>query len=124
MPTEFRRIVFTNAELREALSSYPGEGLVKLAAGQLRSVRFKEDAMDQIVVSLHDPLSDQIVDTVLSTSFVAAALIRYCIARRIPIQKTAQKAITLSGDNVALDLRSASRAIDVPLSKTADLKRR
>jgi hypothetical protein len=123
MPTEFRRIVFTNPELREALSSYRGEGSVTLAAGQLRSVRFKDDSRDQLIAGVHDPLSGEIVDTVLATSFVAAALIRYCIARRIPIQRSSQKAITLSGDNVALDLRSPSRSVDVPLSKTADLKR-
>ena len=118
MPTEFRRIVFSNAELQEAIVTYPGEGKTALGNGALRSVRFADENRDRLVVGMHDASNPEMQERTLATPFVAAALLRYCIAKRIPIQRSAQKSLTVSGDNIALDLRSASKAVEVPTSRT------
>jgi hypothetical protein len=119
MPTEFRRIVFSHSELREALASYRSEEQVTLPAGQLRSVRFLDERRDRLVLGMYDPGPDKVVGVEVSTPFVAAALLRYCIARRIPIQRSAQKALTLAGENVALDLRSAPKGEAKPADAIA-----
>jgi hypothetical protein len=112
MPTEFRRIIFSNAELREALVGYRGDEQVTLPQGHIRGVRFSSDAQDRLVVATYDPLGDKLVENDLQAALVAAALLRYCIARRIPIQRSAQKSLVLAGENVALDLRSAAKGTD------------
>ena len=119
MPTEFRRLVFSNAELLVAIVTYPGEGKTALGMGALRSVRFADENRDRLVVGMHDASTPELQERTLTTPFVAAALLRYCIAKRIPIQRSAQKSLTVSGDNIALDLRSASKAVEVPTVKTA-----
>jgi len=119
MPSEFRRIVFTNAELQEALVDFPALEQVVLPAGKLQSARFNDQTRDTLVIDVYDAKSGQVRDAVLPTHFVAATLVRYCIAKRIPIQRSAQKALTISGDNIALDLRSVSKLVDVPPAETA-----
>src|ERR1043166_2502669 len=118
MPTEFRRIVFSNAEFHEAIITYPGEGKTALGTGSVRSARFADENRDRLIVVMHDRPSVEPQERTLPTPFVAAALLRYCIAKRIPIQRSAQKSITVSGDNIALDLRSASKTVEVPTAKT------
>jgi hypothetical protein len=119
MPTEFRRIVFSNAEFQEAIVTYPGEGKTALGTGSVRSVRFADEKRERLVVGMHDALNADPQERTLATPFVAAALLRYCITKHIPIQRSAQKSLTVSGDNIALDLRSASKAVEVPAAKTA-----
>jgi hypothetical protein len=122
MPTEFRRIVFSNMELREALISHRNEEKVVLPTGALRTVRFVDESRDRLAVGVHDPSTDQVTNVEVATPFVAAALLRYCIARRIPIQRSAQKSLTLAGENVALDLRSVPKTTEAKASeaKTAE----
>ena len=122
MPTEFRRIVFSHSELREAFASYRNEGQVVLPAGPLRSVRFADESRNRLCLGVHDPQSDKVVDVELGAAFAAAALLRYCIARRIPIQRSAQKALALAGESLALDLRSAPVGAEAKLAETGGVK--
>src|ERR1700692_1945757 len=102
MPSEFRRIVFGNAELRQAIDSYDRKSL---PPGRLQSVKFRDDARDHLVLGLRAEGSDDMASVVLSTSIVAVSLIRYCISTHVPLPRDAQKALTMSGDNVALELQ-------------------
>ena len=122
MPTEFRRIVFSHAELREALASYRNEEQVTLPAGQLRRVRFADESHSRLSLGMYDPLADKMVDVEIGAAFAAAALLRYCIARRIPIQRSAQKALALAGESLALDLRSAPTGAEAKLAETGGVK--
>jgi hypothetical protein len=111
MPTELRRIVFSKTGLREALA---GTSNVELPAGKLQAVRFDDDDRNRLAIEFTDPAADQTHKClVLTTPFVAAALLRYCIAKRIPVQRSAQKALSMYGDNLALDLRSTSQAVEM-----------
>ena len=117
MPTEFRRIVFNNLELHEALRGHP-DPKAQLPGGRLLTIRFEDEGRNQLAIEFHDPLRGQPPETVtLATPFVAAALLRYCIAKRIPVQRSAQKSLSISGDNIALDLRSPSKAVTVPATE-------
>ncbi len=119
MPSEFRRIVFGNAELRLAIDSYDKSSL---PPGQLQSVKFRDGARDQLVLGLRADGSDDVTPVVLSTAIVAVSLIRYCISTRVPLPRDAQKALTMSGDNIALELQTGSKVVEVGPSQTADLK--
>src|ERR1700722_2932112 len=120
MPSEFRRIVFGNAELRQAIDSYDRDSL---PPGRVLSVKFRDDARDHLVLDLQEEGSDAAASVVLATSIVAVSLIRHCISTHVPLPSGAQKALTMSSDNVALELQTESKAVDVAPSQTADLKR-
>jgi hypothetical protein len=119
MPSEFRRIVFGNAELRQAIDSYDK---ASLPPGRLLSVKFRDAAHDHLVLTLQQE-GGKTEAVVLATSIVAVSLIRYCISSHVPLPRGAQKALTMSGDNVALELQTGSKVVEVPPSQTADLKR-
>jgi hypothetical protein len=108
MPTEFRRIVFTNAELRQALDASRDPVRVPVPEGQLQSVKFVDETRENLIVSIHvmDCEADRVERRSLPASFVAAALIKHCMAIRVPLPRGAQKSLVISGDNIALELRS------------------
>src|SRR3954467_8090639 len=99
MPSELRRIVFSNDELRQALDAYYLGIGKSLPVGYVRSARFAADPA-QIVITIYDRREDQTHEAALNAAQVAAALIKFCFAHRIPIPKHAQKSLALSGDNV------------------------
>jgi hypothetical protein len=57
-----------------------------------------------------------------ATSIVAVSLIQYRMSTPVPLQRGARKPLTMSGDNIALELRTGSTVGDVPSSQTADLE--
>ena len=108
MPTEFRRIVFSNAELRQALDASRDPARVPVPEGQLQSVKFVDETREKVIVSVLvvDCEADRVEKRSLPASFVAAALIKHCMAVRVPLPRGAQKSLAMSGDNIALELRS------------------
>jgi hypothetical protein len=115
MPTELRRIVFTNRELRQALDSNLAHGAAKPPSDSLDSVKFVDDKENEIVVTTS--VGGGTVETVLGTALVAAALIKFCMATGVRLPRAAKKSISLSGDNLALDLRIAFFAKASPPAK-------
>jgi hypothetical protein len=115
MPTELRRIVFTNSELHEALDANLAHGTAKFPSASLDSVRFVDDRENEIVVTTS--VGGDTVETVLGTARVAAALIKFCMATGVRLPRAAKKSISLSGDNLALDLRIAFFAKAPPPAK-------
>jgi hypothetical protein len=112
MPTELRRIVFSNDELREALDAYLLSRQESMPVGYIKSAKFGRDGGD-LALSLYDRSADKTHEVVLSASHIAAALIRYCFSHHVPLPRHAAKSISVCGDNVALDVRRGSRAVDV-----------
>ncbi|HZS82467.1 MAG TPA: hypothetical protein VFA50_06330 [Stellaceae bacterium] len=110
MPTELRRIVFSNEELRQALNTQRIEGRLVIPFGQIQSASFMEKTRGDVLLKIYDNNADKHHEVVLGNTFVAAALMSYCIAARIPLPRNAKKSISISGDNVALDLRTEAKA--------------
>src|SRR5690349_16198772 len=106
MPTELRRIVFTNDELRHALAGQRVDGRPVIPFGQIQSARFIGDSRDELMLRIYDHTTDKHHEAVLSSTLIAAALMSYCITQRVPLPRSARKSIAISGDNVALDLRT------------------
>jgi hypothetical protein len=106
MPNEYRRLVFSNEELRQALDTHLGSAAM-LPGGRLENLRFGKESDDELIATFEG--SDHAMETVLSISLVTAALIKQCLINGIPLPRRARKWITLSGDSVALDFRKPSK---------------
>jgi hypothetical protein len=109
MPTELRRIVFSNADLYAALDLYlcrSGDGL---PCGTITRVRGDSYG----VVRFDINTTKGTVDTMqLAAEQVGGALISYCIVSHIPMPRGFVKSMVISGDNVALEMTdSAGKAL-------------
>jgi len=107
MPTELRRIVFTNEELRVALDNYMMRKGTPLPPGVIISVKISGADGSSITVAVRgswDGISNSVE---IPARHVGAALIRYCKMSKIPLPKSAGKSLTTSGDYLALDIKSA-----------------
>lgn len=103
MPTEYRRVVFPNRELREALAASDPGG-EPFPPGEIISVAMPEDGEGTVRVTVLDTACNATFTSDLAVSRVAAALIRFCIDNKVPIPKKGRKSLRLMGDNLALDI--------------------
>jgi hypothetical protein len=110
MPTEVRRLVFSNDELYAALDQYLARTGTSLPSGSI--VRMCTDAVHDVVkidVSRGDRGS---VDTIeLQARQVGGALISYCITNQIPLPRGFVKSLIVSGDNIALEMTNATETL-------------
>jgi len=105
VPTELRRIVFTNDELRQALDAHIiYQQSKKLPMGLITSAKLSPD-QTKVVLGMYDPRTETKHLLEVSAGHAAAALLRYCFAHRVPLPKDATKSLIVSGDNIALDIR-------------------
>lgn len=104
MPSELRRIIFSHGELRSALDDYFAGRQTPLPLGLITNVRMEGSDQGIILVAMAND-NDQAMIT-LAPEQVAAALLKYCRTSRIPVPKNASKSLAISGDTLALDIRS------------------
>ena len=112
MPTEFRRLVFHGDELLDALAVVPWRSEDSLPAGRI--VGYKVVSKPEVTVRVEiepqgrdDPAAGNgggRLSLTLEPAFVAAALIRFCIRRGIPMSRRAEKSLGLEGGNLVLNL--------------------
>ena len=122
MPTEFRRLVFHGDEHLDALAVVPGRPEDPLPAGRI--VGYEVVSKPEVTVRVEiepeeqdDPTASQgagRLSVTLEPAFVAAALIRFCIRRGIPMSRRAEKSLELEGDCLALSL-----TLDAPEAEIA-----
>ena len=106
MPTELRRIVFTGEELRVALDNYLMRKGTPLPPGVIAGVRMTGADGGSVVFDIRDTWDGISNPVEIASRHVGAALIRYCKICKIPLPKDAGKSLSISGDNLALDIRS------------------
>ena len=106
MPTEIRRLVFSNAEFYAALDQYLSRTGTNLPTGTIAKIQ--GDA-------IHDTLqidvrcTDKPVGSVtLQARQVGGALISYCITNKIPLPRGFAKSLIITGDNIALEMTNNS----------------
>lgn len=103
MPTEIRRLLFSNEEICDALSTFINSTKTHIEPGRVIS----------IAVSQRDPLLLKCtVDTkagrqtgeALEGVFVCAAIMSWCMKNKIPLARKAKKVVTVTQDGrIALD---------------------
>jgi len=106
MPNETRQIEFANGELLEAITGYLGKPADPDAAGLKPGVRVSERPRPSVCYVLRDGEDREARASELEPAAIAAALIKYCIAHKIPIPRKAAKSVQVRGDIVVLLLRS------------------
>lgn len=104
MPTEFRRVVFPNHELRQALAEYESQDADGIPPGDVVAVALLETPADTVRITLLNTAENATFTADFSASHIAAALIRFCITHAVPIPRHSRKSLRLMGDNLALDI--------------------
>ncbi|MBW4050790.1 MAG: hypothetical protein HIU85_04900 [Proteobacteria bacterium] len=59
-----------------------------------------------VVLSIHRPESDQVMERRYSSPMIAAAMVNYCLTMRVPIPRNSSKSIQVLADGVALVLEN------------------
>ena len=110
MPSEFRRVMFTNNELIEAIHDYNEISQDKLPPGIILTCTSVSQAEVAVRLELVDQRSDETHVVELSPEVLGAALLRYCMKHRIPIPKSTTKSIQIHGDEVSLNVEIEGRS--------------
>lgn len=101
MTTEMRQVILDHGELRQALDAAAGADDEKLPNGKIASASISSDGQ-QVTVAILDGATQEPRNVTLSASRVAAALIKFCMRRRIPLPRGASKYLCVSGDNLGI----------------------
>jgi hypothetical protein len=106
VPTELRHITFRPVEIVCAIHEYRRRMRRPLPSGLLRAFRISNEAGSEspvyasFEISPDGSLERQMID--LKEAELAAALILFCINRKIPLPVGSSKALRRSGDGVTL----------------------
>ena len=104
MPTETRVLGFSKNELFEALRDYYISTGRRLPPDSADRLTFKQDSGVQVALnSSGDGLA-----TTFTENEVGAALVMFCIRKRIPIAKRAIKSLEVAGETISLHLKMES----------------
>lgn len=104
MPREDRRITFSNAELQKALVAHCLRRKASLPSGQITSVSPSPEPNGDILLTIHNEQQGKSYSVGLQPEFIAAALIYYCKGANVPIPRRAAKSLSVSGDNICLQI--------------------
>ncbi len=104
MPTEMRRIVFSNEELMNAINFFNSPNIPKLPEGVITVASVDPDDKSNIVLKFTSYNRDAERNIVISVANLGAVLVSYCIKNKIPMSKKASKSLKIIGDNVSLEL--------------------
>lgn len=110
MPTEVRRLVFSNTEFYGALDQYLSRTGATLPLGSIVQVR-TDTIHDAVTIDIRRNGSTQTEAVNLSARQVGGALIGYCINNQIPLPRGFSKSLIITGDNVALEMTNAAGAL-------------
>ena len=109
MRSEFRRVLVTNNELIEAIHDYSEVSRDKLPPGIIPTCTPVSEAEVAVRLELVDQRSDETQVVELSPEVLGAALLRYCVRNRIPMPKSATKAIQIHGHEVSPNVEVEGR---------------
>ncbi len=116
MPTEYRRLKFTGAELRDALQAQSGTKKSRLPAGDIvallaarRNNRFEID-LEIIELSSRKTRKAGIPEDV-----VKSAMIEFCIREGIPLPRGAEKTLRIVDDRICLDVDIGEAMQEIPI---------
>ena len=113
MPTEMRRIVFSNEELMNAINFFNAPNIPKLPEGRIAAASIDPADKSNIILRFISYNRDDERDIVISIPNLGAVLISYCIKNKIPMSKKASKTLKIIGDNVSLELHFGNDQISL-----------
>ncbi|MDP6406592.1 MAG: hypothetical protein QF797_15460 [Alphaproteobacteria bacterium] len=102
MPKELRKIVFSEDETRQAVVEFCDQAQALPPGATLLKIELTGAEATPISVGFTSGTSNKPNELQLGRDQVAAALIRFCRAQRIPIPRHSSKTLQLKNDEVAL----------------------
>ena len=110
MTTEIRQIAFLPSEVCTAIHDYCRRRNEPLPAGTITGVDFGDGPEVVVTLNVRNDSTGVSIPVSLTGESVAAALILFCINRKIPLPAKAQKKVQRIGDTIGLTIRQESRA--------------
>lgn len=102
MVTEIRHLIFQNGEVVQALAAFQKQRRDPLPAGTIAGLSFAKESRIKCTLEWDaDGGGTRGKRTFLSDE-LGAALIHYCISKRIPLPAKSPKVLQLFGENIGL----------------------
>lgn len=121
MVAEYRQIVFSNEELIAAVVAFDGAHKTDLPPGNLVKCLLSKKRPVVARATFQDIYAGTEKVAHLDASLLAAALLDYCIAKKIPVPRRADKALQPIGDSLSLNFTIAAPRETEPPPVPADL---
>ena len=116
MPTEYRRLKFTGAELRDALEAGSGTKKKRLPAGDIVALSAaRRNNRFEIDLEVIDLSSRKARKTGVPEDEVKSAMIEFCIRERIPLPRGAEKTIRVVDNRICLDVDIGEAMENIPI---------
>ena len=103
MPTELRKIIFSEEEIVRAVLSQNRRSPKKLPPGDIVKVG-RSGSGANMDISIFDATVEQTKTVTLGASYLAAAMLGFCIDNKIPVPRVADKSVEVLGDSFALSI--------------------
>ena len=109
VPQEFRQLVFTEKEVIEALSQHcvrMNRSLPEGSAVKCNLTSKPEIAVELVIQNVSEGRADTgtHASVALEAAFVGAALLRFCMDKKIPIPRKGQKALQIADSALLLTI--------------------
>ena len=104
MSSETRRITFSNEELIQAIAKQRRDEKQGLPESRIRGVKIEKGAETKILIVLAAAEGTGTETIEIRLAEIAAALIKFCGRKRIPLPKRANKSIGVENGQVSLML--------------------
>lgn len=103
MPTEIRRLLFSNEEICDAITAFINSTKTHIEPGQVISIAVAQKEPLLLKCTL-DTKAGRQVGEALEGVFVCAALMSWCMKHKIPLARKAKKVVHVTQDGrIALD---------------------
>lgn len=110
MPTETRRITFSIRELVEAIAHFAKATKYPMPPGKIIDCKVETSGAVAATLTIQHMAEGATRTARFDNNSIAAALIHYCIEKKIPIPRSAEKSVESAGNGVVLSLRIGGTA--------------
>jgi hypothetical protein len=105
MPVEIRRISFSEGEVIDAIGHFAKATRHPMPPGKITACEINSKVGLAVTVTVNHMADGSSHAVRFDSASVAAALIRYCIEKKIPIPKAAEKSVEALSNGLALILQ-------------------
>ncbi|SDG40843.1 hypothetical protein [Roseospirillum parvum] len=107
MPTEIRRIIFTDSEIQSVLDDFTDRDRGPIPRGRVIGYEVVKDKPLEVSARIQSEDGRQ-GSYRLNEAFLVAALLSFLIARKVPVPRQANKSVKRSDKGVVFDLVTES----------------
>ncbi len=102
---EYRELHFSNHEILEALRIFRTRDKEIPDSSEIMSISLKDNPDVTIAVQYNTANTEGMSEMELPGPFIAAMMLSYCIHKKVPIPKSAQKNLSLSDGSLVMSFK-------------------